>query len=737
LGDLEPIDYAPTESLAKGAKFDPKRKVYGLRSDLEVTEQTQRGQHYAIIKDPVSLEYYRLAWSDYELGTLLKGADDVEGWIAKWIEKYPSLAGQPKEKLLIKARALIGNLEVKQLCVLPGQGAVSYSRSRELQRKKTRPLRWMTSWLMLRKSVYDPDALLTKLEPKVRFIFSRWFTWLWMLMMAGAVAILVTHTEDMSFDPAWFFSIGNLALLYICFVGLKVVHEFGHGLTCKHYGGEVHEVGMMMMAFHPMFYVNVSDAWLLPKKSQRIAVSAAGVYVELIFACLLAYVWVLLAPGFLKDFTFNAILVASVTTVFFNANPLMKFDGYYILSDWLEIPNLRERSMRFVAGKFRRLFFGKDAKAEAKTPETLRQSRALAIYAVLSFLYLIFVMWNVLHTLDNLFDKVGLRFVGHLLVMSWFIASIGFPIWMFFNRPNRDAEDRAKGPSARPWVVACVLGLIFTAVMLLPWQKTVTRACIFELSNPYRVKAEQAGFVMEVGRKEGDLVEANEVVARLRNPELEMLLATQEEALREVETKLNVAQNEDKVQHYETFRRQKSELQAGLDEIKAKIEQLNLRAGKKGRVLTRNLQDQMGRYLKPGDDYCSIGPEGDFEVLIPLSEREARFVETGDPARLRLAGLPSETFTGKIAQEPLTTISGELPAALTSRRGGDVASTVSAKGDEQLLEKQWYAILRMDEQSELLRPGMTGRVRIDCGNSTVGSILSQKLLDFVNLDYRL
>lgn len=723
--------------LAKNAKVDPKRKVFPLRSDLEVTEQTQRGQHYAIIKDPVSLEYYRIAWTDYELGTLLKGADDVEGWIARWVEKYPSLGGQPREKLLAKAKVLLSNLEMKQLCSLTGQGAVSYSRNREKLKKKNRPLRWMTSWLMMRKSVYDPDVLLTRLAPKFAFIFTRWFTALWLLLMAGAIAILVTHTGDMSFNPAWFFSIGNLALLYICFCGLKVIHEFGHGLTCKHYGGEVHEVGMMMMALHPMFYVNVSDAWLLPKKSQRIAVSAAGVYVELIFACLLTYVWVLLSPGFLKDFTFNAILVASVTTIFFNANPLMRFDGYYILSDWLEIPNLRERSLKFVSGKFRRLFFGKEVAEQVKTPEVLRQSRALAIYAVLSFCYLVVVMWNVLHTLDNLFDKVGLRFVGHLLVTLWFIASIGFPIWMFFSRPGRDKAEKTPHQRLRPMVVTATLLLLLAGVLFLPWHKTVSRACIFELANPYQVRVEQAGFVSEVLRKEGDLVEKGDILARLRNPNLETLLATQKDALREVETLLNQAQNQDKVQHYETYRRQRDELLAGLGEIKSKLEQLNLRAGVGGRVLTRNLADQMGRFFKPGDNYCSIGPEGDYEVLIPLSEREARFVKTGDKARLRLSGLPEETFTGKITQKPLTTISGELPAALTSRRGGDVASTVDSSGDEKLMEKQWYAVLKIDEQSDLLRPGMTGRVRVDCGGSTVGSLLGQKLLDFVNLDYRL
>lgn len=734
---MNPDEPITEEDLVRKTQADPRRKVFPLRTDLEVTEQAQRGRQYAIIKDPVSLEYYRISWSDYELAQLLRDAGDVEGWIARWMDKFPSLATQPREKLLIKAKALLGNLEIKQLCALPGQGAVNYARSREKMKKKTRPVRWMTGWLMMRKSLYDPDKLLALLAPRFAFIFTRWFTALWILLMIGAIAIFATHTHEISFNPAWFFSLGNLALLYICFVGLKIVHELGHGLTCKHYGGEVHEVGMMMMALHPMFYVNVSDAWLLPKKSQRIAVSAAGVYVELIFACLLTYVWVILAPGFLKDFTFNAILVASVTTVFFNANPLMKFDGYYILSDWLEIPNLRERSMKYVGSKFRRVFFGRDPEAEAKTPEIVRQSRALAIYAVLSFLYLVFVMWNVLHMLDNLFDRVGLRFLGHLLVLLWVTASIGFPLWMFFSQRRREKKPLTPAQRLRPLAVSAGMILVGAAILALPWRKTVSRSCIFELANPYQVRAEQAGFVQEILRREGDRVTRGEVVARLRSPVLESLLATQKDALREADTRLNQAQNEDKVQHYEAFLRQKSEILAGLEEIEERMEQLQLRAGTDGLVLTRNLKDQMGRYLKPGDTYCTIGPEGDYEVLIPLSEREARFVETGDSARLRLAGLPEETFHGRITQKPLTTISGELPAALTARRGGDVASTVDTSGSEKIMEKQWFAVLRLDEESGLLRPGMTGRVQIDCGTSTIGRLLGQNMLDFINLDYRL
>lgn len=717
--------------------IQPHRSVYPLRRELDITPQTQRGLRFAIVKDPVTLEYYRLAWTDYELALLLEGAGDVAGWMARWKEKFPSLKHESEEKLLAKAKRLVTNLEASQMCALPAALAMSYQRSRDKNMRATRHLKALTGWLMVRKPMFDPDALLTRIAPKFAFLFQPWFTGLWMILAVGAIWTLVVNKSEVHFDHSWLFSIQNLILLLICLLLLKVVHEFGHGITCKYYGGEVHEVGVMMMCLHPLFYVNCSDAWRIPKKTHRMAVSAAGVYVELIFAVVFVYIWAALAPGFWKDFTMMAILISSVTTVLFNANPLMRFDGYYVLSDWLEIPTLRQRAIQFMGSRFRGLFFGSESSGAERTPEALRESRALAIYAVLSFAYLIFVMWRVLHMLDSLFDQVGLRFVGHILVLMWFVASVAFPLWMFFSRPLKSEKLAAKGKKLRPIAVAGAIVLGLAVVLCMPWGKSITRSCVFEIANPSNIRPEQPGFVTEVLRREGDLVERGDVIVRLRNPALESLAVRQKEAMREVDLELNQAQVIDNIQVYEAFRHQREELLLSIAETTRKLDDLNLRAAARGHILTRNMNDLQGRYFKTGEIVCSITPEGAFDVLVPLSEREARFIQAGHRAEVRLVGLPGESLRGVIVQKPLTTISGELPSSLTSRRGGDVASTISEKGEELLMEKQWYAVLKVDENDEALRSGMTGRVRIQCGPSTIGQLLAQQAVDFINLDYRL
>ena len=154
------------------------------------------------------------------------------------------------------------------------------------------------------------------------------------------------------------------------FIFVKTIHEFGHGLTCKHFGGEVHEMGAMFIMFTPYLYCNVSDSWLLPDKTRRILVTAAGIFVEMTLAIVAAWVWMVTAPGLLHQICFNIMFTCSVSTVLFNANPLMKFDGYYMMADALEVPNLKQKSAAAASGWAQRYLLG------------LRGGRAGAIFLV-------------------------------------------------------------------------------------------------------------------------------------------------------------------------------------------------------------------------------------------------------------------------------------------------------------------------------------------------------------------
>jgi putative peptide zinc metalloprotease protein len=152
-----------------------------------------------------------------------------------------------------------------------------------------------------------------------------------------------------------YLALPNLALIWLLTIVVKIIHEFGHGLTCKHYGGEVHEMGLMMMIFSPFLYADVTDSYVFPNKRHRILVAAAGIYVELVIAAIATLLWSISQPGPTQQLLFNLMLITSVWTILFNANPLMKFDGYYMLTDLLDVPNLRSKAQMCVSDMARRL----------------------------------------------------------------------------------------------------------------------------------------------------------------------------------------------------------------------------------------------------------------------------------------------------------------------------------------------------------------------------------------------
>src|SRR5205085_7454607 len=237
--------------------------------------------------------------------------------------------------------------------------------------------------------VIDPDRILQKMLRFLGWIFSLWFFALSVGVMLAAVLLVATHFETFRAKlPNYheFFSFKTVVYLWIALGCVKVIHEFGHGLSCKVFGGEVHEMGALFLCFSPALYCNVSDAWTMPNKWHRIIVSAAGIYVELIIAALATFVWSNTpTQPFINNLSLSLMIVCSVSTVVFNANPLMRYDGYYVLADWLEIPNLRERSNRFLTNAFLEHCLGVEVLPE---PYMALHRKVLFIaYAVLSYVY--------------------------------------------------------------------------------------------------------------------------------------------------------------------------------------------------------------------------------------------------------------------------------------------------------------------------------------------------------------
>ncbi len=295
------------------------------------------------VKDPLSLRYYQLAEAEYFILRNLDGQTTLNQLRERFERQH-----RPNTLSADELFAFVRNLHSQGLITAEttGQASVLFARREESQRRKI--LGALANPLAIRFRGVDPDRFLAWLAPRTRWLFSPWFLSGCCLLMIAALLLVAMRFDDVrsrfpALSQVWRSS--NLVWLALAVAATKIVHEMAHALACKHFGGECHEMGVMLLAFTPCLYCNVSDVWTLASVRQRVVVSAAGMFAECTLAAVCAFMWWASEPGLLHDLCLNLMLVASVSTLVFNGNPLLRYDGYYILSDLLSVPNLAQRGI--------------------------------------------------------------------------------------------------------------------------------------------------------------------------------------------------------------------------------------------------------------------------------------------------------------------------------------------------------------------------------------------------------
>ena len=319
------------------------------RPDLIARRQHYLGRSYWVVKDPVGLTYFRFQEEEYALLNWLDGQISLDEIKDRFEAEFP-----PQKITLDEIQQFLGMLHRSGLVIaaVGGQGKQLLKRRRERRRKEL--MARLANVLCIRFKGIDPERFLNWLYPWIKWFYSPAAVFACIFFGLSALTLVMVQFQTvMNRLPAFheFFSFQN-ALLLSATLGLtKVLHEFGHGMTCKHFGGECHELGVMVLVLTPCLYCNVSDSWLLPNKWQRAAIGAGGMYVELVLASFATWIWWFSEPGLLNHICLNVMFVCSVSTLVFNANPLLRYDGYYILSDITEIPNLRQKSTAVLSRK--------------------------------------------------------------------------------------------------------------------------------------------------------------------------------------------------------------------------------------------------------------------------------------------------------------------------------------------------------------------------------------------------
>lgn len=468
---------------------DPK-----LRRNLVISRQETNGEVFFVLKDPSREQFFRFREAEHFICQQLDGATPL-GLIRKRAEERFGTPVEP-ETLEQFVRTLRGN------GLLETNG---HAQGRPAGRLRG-------SLLYLRLKAFDPERLLNSLIGKVRFFFTPFFVSFSAVLILLALGTAVLGWEEIGRDLPRLYRLDMLLWAWLLALGIVTLHEFAHGLTCKHFGGEVHEMGLMLLYFHPTLYCNVSDAWLFPEKSKRLWVTFAGVYFELFLWALSTLAWRMSDPD--SELHFAALMVMTVTgaKTFFNINPLMKLDGYYLLSDYLAIPNLRQKSFRYIGAKIGRLWGAASGGAAGVTP---RERRIYLAYGLLGFVYSSWVIGLITVGLGG-FLVTNYDALGFFLFAYLFVMIVRKRFRRFFGGASGSSQlaPQAAAPR-RPWRLA--LAAIAAAAVVSVVELDLRIAGDFRVLPMHNadVRAEVEGLIEEIYVQEGQWVRRGDLIARL------------------------------------------------------------------------------------------------------------------------------------------------------------------------------------------------------------------------------
>ncbi|MBN1341145.1 MAG: efflux RND transporter periplasmic adaptor subunit [Phycisphaerae bacterium] len=672
-----------------------------LRRDISITEQIFRGESWFIVQDPITCQFFRLGPAEYRFIRELDGKRPVG-------EILQQLAGELGEDTLSPelAARLLNYLQQTNLLETHEQldPASLYEAYRKARRK--RGLQTASNFLFINLPLVDPDKFLRRTLPYVRPLLGRGFFVVWLAAILAALGIVVTHWQDLVGRANSVLAPSNLFLLYVAFAFVKLFHEMWHGYTCRRFGGPVHEMGILFLVFTPFFYCEASSAWAFDSKWKKIFVSAGGMYIELFLASIATFVWFATNPGVVHSLAYNVVFVASVSTLLFNGNPLLRYDGYYILSDLLELPNLWTNANNYMKYLITRYLLGSKQESPA---ESIGQAAMFLTYGVASFCYRILVCVGIILFVSKQLKGLGLALaVG--AVVAWVVVPLGKAVkHMFFTGETRSQRARSA------WVMG---GLVTAAVILLclvPLPMRLYTTAAVDYREVQVVRADAPGHVAEVLVRTGQRVVPGQPVVRLTNETLAADLRRAKADLALVKHQYAALEVTD-VAAAMAVKPSIEARQNLVDDLTRKTESLTLYSTTNGMVITGRLNELVGQFKDVGQELMMIA-DTDHPLLKAAIDQEDVYEyrdAVGDRVEIRLRRRPAEVIEARI--DSLAPQSGrEIPhPALTSKAGEDLVIDPAAKSDgPKLLYPCFVAELVPTDPNLRLPGGAVARVRFN------------------------
>jgi putative peptide zinc metalloprotease protein len=685
------------------AKLTPR-----LRAHAQVHRHVARGQVWYVLQDHQTGRFFRISPAANLMLCLMNGQRAIEDIWRLVSEKLG--AARPTQEEMVR---LLIQLHQSDLLRngLPPDMAEMGRRADTFDARRRRG--WFTSPMAMRFPLLDPDRFLTATLPLLRPLFSRAGFAAWLaLVLTGLVLAVLNWSEITANVSDRVFTTYNVLMLVLLYPASKLLHELGHGYMTKAEGGEVHEAGIMLLVLLPVPYVDASSSSAFADGWRRMLVAGSGIMVELALAALAVIAWVHLPPGLWRAAAFNLMLLCSVSTLLFNGNPLLRFDGYYMLSDLLQIPNLDQRSRRYLLYLIQRHAFGM---TRIETPvRTASEAKWLAGYGIVSFIYRIAIMLGIGLLVSQRYFVIGVVMALVSLTQMLLLPVLRGLHYLAYDPALRDRRRRAV------WVSAGSVSALLVLLLAIPVPYAQVAEGVVWVPDEAVLHAGADGFVADLAARADSPVALGQALITMHDPV----------ALSQVEVyRAQVAVARDRFNQVNLIDRAQARLaeeqlvraQATLKRAEARASDLVMVAPRAGRFVVPDAARLPGSFVHKGDvlGYVIGGDDVAVRAVVPQSEIDL-VRDRADAVALRFTEAAGRTVPATIVRETPSALERPPAPALAPEGGGPMLLDPTSKTHDRPLDGWFELVVRPAAGSPLERIGSHAFVRFDLGAQPIG-----------------
>ena len=655
-----------------------------LRSDLSIVEQTFRGATSFVVKDPAAQKYYRFGGNEIRVMRCFDGRSDFAEIARTLRDQGMRVSAAAVEGF---ARKLTGNGLFER--TIEERTTLQLERLRAERQKRRRQPLFRGELLRMRWSFGDPDVLLSSTLPAIRWMYTPTFIVASLILFAVYCLIIAEGwpTFTAAFAATYSFhnlTVGKAVLFWLMAATVILFHELGHGYTCKYFGGEVRELGFMLIYFQPAFFCNVSDAWSFPERRARLWVTAAGTWIQLILASLAAVVWWAAAPGtVVANAAIAVMVVGGLTTVLTNANPLIPLDGYFALADWMEIGNLRHRAFAHLQWWLRQRVFRLET---PEPPATSRERRVFLAYGALASLYIAglfaFLAGIAFGWLQRGLGALGVAFAVLALAIA---TRKTISEW---TRTLLLAARAAQSRRPRLARIGLATTIVLLALMLAPWNVTTTGQFTTAATLTQAIVSPDTGIVSDVFVSAGTRVSAGTPLLRLVDHALDEEILNTGRVIDSLSRAEIGARAAGSVGEASRLAAERDAVTASLAGLEQRASRLTIRALAAGAVATPRPEELAGRRVLSGDSLLVLLTADSIELRIALPHAGSVRVRPGQTVHAVSYADVAHPWTGAIdavaaGADPTMASDGSLE--VRARRAADAVWRVGSSGEASVV----------------------------------------------------